>query len=1067
MRSRRKTEFILQTKILLPQLKRNTLKRPRLLKMLKTNIDKRLIMISAGAGYGKTTLISQFLSETEIPSGFYLLEKTDGELTVFFSYLVAALEKICHGFGQRTRNVLATVKNPKHYVEQVAGTFINEVTDAITNDFIIVLDDYHVVMHSRYVTQAIDYLLSHAPPSLHMIVASREKANLRLSRLKAKNECLEISHKDLRFTRDEIRVLFRDIHSVHMSDEQLHTITEQSEGWVTALLLMLQSSRQTFDDMTKISGALSAIDDYEEWQEECFKLFAQEIYDREPSKVKRFMVGASILESMDQPACTSILGRRDGYRMLQTLEKRNSFLSRMPDNSYRFHNLFREFLLSKLTDTQRKKTLLLKAAHHFEKRQQPEYAVGYFLRAERFTRAAKVLTYIGYDLADKGKSNTVCRYIEQFPAAMIQSNPDLLMVHGYALMLNGFHNDAAKNLKHAIRLYRRQKRSSLNLARAYYELASLDFIRGSDKRAMKWLRKALSASPSQRNITYTRILNSLGILYSRMGVRSFNAATAHFNRALRLAKRLCGYEDVVASIYNNWAMTEQKMGNLHAAYEKSLRAVDILSHEQHFVAQSGATFSSAAWLSIQVGKKEQAKEILLRGISISRKYNDVYSLALLARGYALYYYETGDFERARIHAQEAIRFFEQMKFFKLMQMAYRDMSMIGIRRGLLVEAEDNLNSAWKIKETRDDAEALPLLLTEAQLRRAQREYDEAEDVLVYALKLARKYGQVYEAFRVLLETADLMHDEELDDDTARVLTQALNICKEKGYEYPLAQKMKNNMWMIELLYHMDERYTLSLLRTYNIPYHRVEVSLLGTAKVIVDGIKMDRASWKTAKAMKLFCYLCLSKKNKRSRDTLLDALWKDVLLSRSMKSLRTAMHNIRTSFKKATGMDDDPIVYKNGYYALSDDFALHLDTDRFITSIEQARQNRRGYRTFKNQMEQIIRLYAGGFVAEWFDEWVEELRSYYAKAYEEILELAVNQATQKKKYKDAFTWAQILVSSNPYDEEYHRTLWRICAKLKKFRTIKHNFEKLERLYNKELRTTLEQDTLELYHTLMG
>lgn len=1067
MRSRNKTEFILQTKILLPHIKRNTLKRPRLLKMLKTNIDKRLIMISAGAGYGKTTLISQFLSETGIPSGFYLLEKTDGELTVFFSYLVAALAKICHGFGQRTKNVLATVKNPKHYVEQVAGTFINEVSDTITNDFIIILDDYHSIMRSRYVTQAIDYMLTHAPPFLHMIIASREKINLHLAKLKAKNECLEISYRDLRFTQNEIRTLFRDIHSVKMSEKELHTITEHSEGWVTALLLMLQTSRQTSDDLTKISHTLSTIGDYEEWQEECFNLFAQEIYDREPSKLKQFMVGSSLLESIDQPTCTAILGRRDGYRMLQILERRNSFLFRLPDNSYRFHHLFREFLQSKLTDTQQKKGLLLKAARYFERKRQPEYAVGYFLQAEHFARAAKVLTKIGYDLADKGKSNTVCAYIEQFPAAMIEGNPDLLMVHGYALMLNGFHNDAAKNLRHAIRLYRRQKRSSLNLARAYYELASLDFIRGNDKRAMACLRKALAASPSQRNITYTRILNSLGILYSRMGVRRFSDATTHFERALRLAKRLRGYEDVVACIYNNWAMTEQKMGNLHAAYEKSLKAVDILSHEQHFVAQSGATFSSAAWLSIQVGRKEHAKDILQRGISISRKYNDVYSLALLARGYALYYYETGDYEKARIHAEEAVRFFEQMKFFRLMQMAYRDLSMIGIRQGLLVEAEDNLNSAWKIKETRDDAAALPLLLTEARLRRAQREYDEAEGVLEYALKLARKYGQVYEAFRILLETAYVLHDKGRDDAMARVLTQALNICKEKGYEYPLAQKMKNRMWMIELLYKTDERYTVSLLRTYNIPYHRVEISLLGTAEVAVDGIKMDRGLWKTTKAMKLFCYLCLSKKKRCSRDTLLDAVWKDVPVSRSMKSLRTAMHNIRIAFKRVTGMDDNPIVYKNGHYALSADFAFHLDTDRFTTLIEQAKQDRRGYRTFTQQMEQIIRLYAHGFAPDWFDDWVEELRSRYATAYEEILELAANHAMQKRKFRDAYTWAHRLVDSNPYEEGYHRILWRICAKLKKFRAIERDFERLELLYDKELKTALEQDTIDLYHTLIG
>lgn len=1023
--------------------------------------------MSAGAGYGKTTLISQFLSETKVPSGFYLLEKTDAELTVFFSYLVAVMDKICRGFGQRTRNILARVKNPKHYVEQVAGTFINEVIDMVADDFVIVLDDYHVVMHSRHVTQAMDYLLRHAPPNMHMIIASRERADLLLSRLRVKDECLEISHKDLRFTSSEINMLFRDIYSLKLNSDQLRTIEEHSEGWIAALLLMLQSSRQTLESMVKIPDALHAVEDSEQWQTDCFNLFAQEIFDRESRKLRNFMVDASVLESMDQTTCSSILGRRDGYRLLQTLEKRNSFLFRLPNNSYRFHNLFREFLLSKLTDTQRKKKLCLEAARYYEKIQQPEYAIGYYLQAECFAEAAGIITSQGHGLADKGKSNTVCTYIERLPAAIVQGNPGLLMVHGYALMLNGFHNDAAECLRKAIRQYRKKQRSSLNLARAYYVLASLDFIRGNDQLAMKWLRKALSVSPSKTDITYTQILNSLGILYSRMGAKKFHDAIEHFNKALRLAKKLRGYEDVQASVYNNWAMTEQKMGNLQAAYEKSVEAVTILSQEQHFAAQSGATFSSAAWLSIQVGKIEQANEILARGINISRKYNDVYSLALLARGYALYYRETGDYEKAKEHALEAIRFFEQMKFFKLMQMAYRDLSMINIRLGHLAEAEESLNIAWKIKETRDDAEALPLLFTEAQLRIAQKQYKEAESTLAYSLKLAKKYGQAYEAFRILLETTIVMHYKDRDDQTSYLLRQILEVCKSKGYEYTLAQKIKNNKWMIELLCQLDERYTVSVLRKFDIPYHRVDISLFGATKIVVDGVKIDRTSWKTVKAMKLFCFLCLSRNRRLSRDALLDALWRDVPLNRSMKSLRTAMHSIRKAFKSAIGVDDDPVVYRNGYYALSEDFTLCLDTDEFTDTIEMIKQTRLEYRTLKSRLQKVVILYANGFTPGWFDDWVEELRSYYSKQYEEILALAVNQATRKQKFRDAFSWAQRLINSNPYDEEYHRTFWRVCAKLRKFSTIKQDFKKLERLYKKELKTTLEKGTLSLYHKLIG
>ncbi|GAG92467.1 unnamed protein product, partial [marine sediment metagenome] len=269
---------------------------------------------------------------------------------------------------------------------------------------------------------------------------------------------------------------------------------------------------------------------------------------------------------------------------------------------------------------------------------------------------------------------------------------------------------ATDNLIKAAKLFQKKSKSSNKLARTYFELASVNFISGNDRLAMKWLSKALKACPKKKDLTYVHILNSLGILFSRMGVTKFGDAIDSFRKALQIIKKLPKDEGLEAVIYNNWAMTERKAGNLRAAYEKSISAIRFLKKEGNFCAQSGTTFCNAAWFSLQLGDIKRAHTILKLGLDISKKYNDIYSLATLWRGFSWYYIETGDSHRAKEYLQKSIEFIQERQFKTALQTANRDLCLINIELGLLSEAEHNLSTSWEIKKTRDDADAIELLV---------------------------------------------------------------------------------------------------------------------------------------------------------------------------------------------------------------------------------------------------------------------------------------------------------------------------------------------------------------------
>ncbi len=1057
--------LVLLSKLQAPQLKPKTLHRKRLVDLLRMNLDKKVILIYAGAGYGKTTLLSQFLSSNEIPYVYYHLEKSDAEPVVFFSYLIAGIRQIEPTFGRKTENLSRFFNYPRRYLEIILSTFINELIEHITDDLYIILEDYHALYPAEEMDKILGYVLDHLPPNLHFILTSRAAPPIALSQLRARNEILEVQSDHLKFTRDEIKNLFSKIYSISLKTSELDWIEEHSEGWPTSLRLMLQSS--DYVRAQKSSGYIrKVLASYYHSQSNLFNYFAQEIFSQEPKGTRRFLTDCSILEWLTPELCNAVTRRLNSADILADLTTRNAFLFKMPGVGYRFHNLFRDFLRSKLIDIKRERRIYCRAGDFYSREDRLEEAVKFYLLAKEYDRAASTIEKIGPNLNSQGRSGMLCSYIEQIPKSITMRRPLLLMNYARALIFIGRSDEAKENCMRAVKILKDKSKLRQKYAEALYELGGINLNQNKFAAAKRWFTKALSVCPKNSKLTRASIMNSIGSLSTAIGGKKLREGITYFEKALRITQRN-GYKDLEASILNNWAMNEFKAGNLNVAYSKLVKTADLL--KTYFSPGCGAGFYNAAKTGLLLGYIQEARSILDSGLKTCVAYNDLWSMAKIWEGYTLLYQELEDAKKAQQFVTKALSIYEKLGIVRLIVSALTELCKINIRAGELADAERNLAKAWVLQTSRDDIEAIPLLLVEARLRIIENKLTAAEDVLTQALNLAQRFEHILYLFSAYIQLGKAYYLQGNIEEALSVLKSAVVISRSKGYDYLLLRELQQEKWLLRIITreNIEKSYVMSLIKKARLEVHWVDAFLFGTPRVIIDDHEVPDTSWKTVKSKKLFFYLLLHKADKVNQDTLIDALWQNASYKSGSDSLRKALQHVRTIFKSNIITKGDILVRSKGLYQISPQIAIRLDIEEFQERIKKIRKLQEQNKEYESDLKKAISLYKNGFALGWYDSWVEEMRRYYQNLYEDCLVMMADLRFDKKEYKEAITWHKRLVSLNFYNEEYHRRLMRVYSKKGMHKEIVEDFEHLRKVLKKELGTEPQRETVELYKSLVS
>src|SRR5881392_2441255 len=333
---------ILATKLYLPRLRPNVVSRPRLLERLNEGLHRKLTLIAAPAGFGKTTLVSAWVEGIERPrarTAWLSLDEGDNDPARFLAYLVAALQTIAAHIGEGLLGVLQSPQPPP--TESILTALLNEIT-TLPDNFVLVLDDYHVI-DAKPVDQALAYLVEHLPPQMHLVIATREDPDLPLARLRARGHLTELRATDLRFTASEAAGFLTQVMGLNLSTEDIAALEDRTEGWIAGLqlaALSMQGHQDTPGFIRAFAGDNRYIVDY----------LVEEVLQRQPESVRSFLLQTAILDRLHGPLCDAVTGQEEGNALLQALERGNFFIVPLDDKRqwYRYHHLFAEVLSAHL-----------------------------------------------------------------------------------------------------------------------------------------------------------------------------------------------------------------------------------------------------------------------------------------------------------------------------------------------------------------------------------------------------------------------------------------------------------------------------------------------------------------------------------------------------------------------------------------------------------------------------------------------------------------------------------------------------------------------------------------------
>jgi LuxR family maltose regulon positive regulatory protein len=424
---------LLQTKLYVPKLRRSLVARPRLHEHLSRGAESKLTLISAPAGFGKTTLLAEWLAAA--PRGarstaWLSLDPGDTGPVSFWTYVIAALQTVAPEVGAAALSLLQAPQPPP--IETVLAMLLNELS-AVSNDIVLVLDDYHVVAAPD--TQAgMAFLLEHIPPQLHVVIASRADPALPLARLRARGELAEIRAVDLRFTPDEAAAYLNEAMGLDLGASEVAALEARTEGWIAALQLAALSIEGR-DDVAGFIAGFAGDDRY------IVDYLVEEVLQRQPERVRSFLLQTSILTRLSGSLCDDVTGQGGGNAMLEALDRGNLFVVPLDDRRhwYRYHHLFADVLGARLLGEQpdRVPDLHRRASVWYEQNGEPSEAIRHALTAEDFERAADLMELAIPTMRQARQEATARRWLESLPDELIRVRPVLSVGYAGALLVSG------------------------------------------------------------------------------------------------------------------------------------------------------------------------------------------------------------------------------------------------------------------------------------------------------------------------------------------------------------------------------------------------------------------------------------------------------------------------------------------------------------------------------------------------------------------------------------------------------------------------------------------------------
>ncbi len=420
----------IKTKYSMPKANQYLVSRRRLHQKLNTSLDRKLTMVTAPAGYGKTTVVIEWLENSNLPASWLSVDPEDNNPMLFWRYVCAALDKMAAGINKDVEYVFTSQELLKANIQ------INILIDRLTGveqDFLFIIDDIHLITNPL-ILRGLSYLIKYLPPRMHLILISRTSPALELAKFEIKLQMLKVGEKDLRFQEEEI-LQFYELRGLRLDTGEVQKVESYTEGWAAALVTIAMS-------MEKDSVSNDMIARIARCRHGIYQYLKDEVIEAWPLAKKKFALKTSVLDTLCESLCDAVTGDSNGRRMLQDLSERSEFLIPLDDeNTYRYHHLLKNFLYELLHKSDPASILELhaRAAAWYQEQGLTSQAIEHYLSGQMYDNALMLIEPQLADLAGKNDYDTAISWIARLPESHRENSLDVAGLYAdYYASLNCF-----------------------------------------------------------------------------------------------------------------------------------------------------------------------------------------------------------------------------------------------------------------------------------------------------------------------------------------------------------------------------------------------------------------------------------------------------------------------------------------------------------------------------------------------------------------------------------------------------------------------------------------------------
>lgn len=1090
---------ILQSKLSIP-FSGQALGREHLGRTLHRVLQKKLALVVAGAGYGKTTLVAQAVRQMDLLCLWYSLDASDRDPAVFMGHLLAGIQRRRPDVGKDLWAGFSSPVVSRENLRKLLTALLIQIETHICDDMIVVLDDYHLVQECCEIAYTVEYLLSHMPSNMHMIIVSRADPRLRLSRYRAGLEVIELDEGDLSFGTDEIDTLYREILKIPVDRSDIEKLHEKTGGWAAALILFYNalnrcSSGERDEKLFSLGTSKKMIFDYLE----------ENIFESQPRSVQHFMMRSALLKRLDPDLCNAVFRLDNAQTILEQLCRKHllTFPSGDDENCFSYHHLLREFLKDRMVRQYGEKRIL--QCHHeigkaLEAAGDPHGALHHFMAGAHFSDVNRLINDLMLLDINQIPIPFLTRTLDRIPQHFMHQNPRLIYIRAKLRSVGGDVWGAIGDFKTALARFKADQDES-GIAGCLKDLGFHYYITGDLGRAIREM-VALWGSPHKDPFFASEVAGYI-ILFSAIA-GDLKSADHYHSKALG---SLAAAETLETAVERTWldfchSFRFHVAGRFRKADALNTAALDFFGSRNMEIFLPIANFQ-AALTAFYLPEPNRGYAYAQKGLAMAKRlgvFDNQYAWLLYGR--ALNALGLGEIDEARQDAEQALDLFKTFSNAWGEASIYELRAMLFIREGQWAKALDAAQTGLQIIDGLDlHATRGALALEKAEACTEMGQYEKACQVLENHQKAIQ--GSRFLGFRYYLLKARIEANRKNQAAALAHMDAALSNARENGYAGWLRLQ---HPWLVSLLVEChrqrlhadfierlfahsdrDANTALDLIarksehglrraaeRLMSTLPHKVPAPLiircLGVFSVSIGDRPLLKKQWKSAKATLLFKYLAVKhSQGLIPKETLLELAWPEADTRRTSSRLHVALNFLRKLLEPdlRRGVASAYIIHQNRGYRLEIGREGRIDLSEFRHAVmlaQSAQNENEGLALARYLAAESI--YTGDLLEEDpYEEGFTEERETVRETYLQVLSNIVRLYAAAGQWDASITYAEKYLTHDRFAEPVYRLLMQSYANTGSLSRVAQTFQKCRTQVSEGLGCPLSRQTVDLYRKL--